>query len=182
MSKYNRAKSSNTLTLQNWNKDKNVKIEKKKEKDISNLKKQDRINETIFELMSLKEGLEENKKKREEIENMIYENNEKIVKLYDTYERKKSDTCCNNVELNTSKFEEEKNKIDDNNEDLNDKLFNLKYERTKIMISLKKEKDKLDKLGKPAGIIEYLSLGGKKKKRKTKKNKVRKNKTKRKNH
>ena len=36
------------------------------------------------------------------------------------------------------------------------------------MISLKKEKDKLDKLGKPAGIIEYLSLGGKKKKRKTK--------------
>lgn len=178
MSQYNRAKSSNTLTLENLNN----KIKRQKEKDKSNQQKQDQINEKIFELVSLKEGLEKNKKEREEVENMINENNEKILKLYDTYDTKKSLTCCNNVELNTTRIDEEKKKIDDNNEALNDKLFNLQYQRTQIINSFNKEKKELDILKSQSGIIKYLSLGGKKKKRKTKKNKVRKNKTKRKNH
>ena len=134
MSQYNRAKSSNTLTLENLNN----KIKRQKAKDISNQQKQDQINEKIFELVSLKEDLEKNKKEREEVENMINENNEKILKLYDTYDTK-SLTCCNNVELNTSKIDEEK-KIDDNNEALNDILFNLQYQRTQIINSLIRKK------------------------------------------
>merc|ERR1712065_121569 len=84
------------------------------------------------------------KKEREEVENMINENNEKILKLYDTYDTKKSLTCCNNVELNTSRIDEEKKKIDDNNEALNDKLLNLQYQRTQIINSFNKEKKELD--------------------------------------
>ena len=79
MSQYNRAKSSNTLTLENLNKNKNV---ISKVKGYIKPNKQDQINETIFELMSLKEGLKKIKKERRR--KYDYENNEKIVKLYDT--------------------------------------------------------------------------------------------------
>lgn len=177
MSQYNRAKTSNTLTLELLDQTKGRK-NKKKENDIL----EEDIYQVKVKLRKLLIDYENNNKLRKELENKIVENNNKIFNLIDTSETKKYDnSCCSNININESTLDKEKIKLDLENEESENEIINLQFKKKKILETINKLQKKLENQKKDL-TISNLSLGGKKKKRKTKKNKVRKNKTKRKYH